>query len=64
MKFPLLDEDTLHFGINIDPSISFKSDLTSEIGYIVLLCDKNDVYHTFRYTSKTCKLVVLSIRTG
>lgn len=60
MKFLQLDEESLNLRVYSDFSRTENSDLTSQIGYIVLLCNKNDDCLILHYTSNNLKLVVLS----
>lgn len=61
MKFPKLDENSLHLRVYSDYSFEKNFDLTSQIGNIVLLCDTNNACHILHYTSKKCKRAVPSV---
>jgi len=47
-----------------DASFASNDDLTSQLGYIILLCDKSNRCHVLQYSSRKSKRVVRSIMTG
>ena len=63
MYYPL-DLDTLHLRVYSDASFASNDDSTSQLGYIILLCDANDRCHVLSFSSKKSKRNVRSIMAG
>ena len=64
LKYPKLDHDTLHLRAYADASFASNKDLTSQLGYLILLCDGNNRCHVINYASRKSRRVVKSIMAG
>lgn len=64
LRYKPLDADTIHMRVYADASFGTNDDLTSQLGYLVLLCDKNNQCHVLDYGSKKSRRVVRSIMGG
>ena len=64
LRFRNLHLDTLHMRVYTDASFANNDDLSSQFGFIILLCDNKDYAHIFDYSSKKSKRVVRSILGG
>ncbi len=56
-----LDMDSLHIRAYADASFATNHNLTSQLGYIVLLCDKWENYCTLHYASYKSRRVARSV---
>eukprot|EP00170_Pyropia_yezoensis_P002751 contig_11549_g2756 len=61
--FPL-DWSTLHLRVYADASLASNDDYSSQLGFIILLCDAADCCHVLAYSSKKSRRVVRSITAG
>ncbi|CDF36525.1 unnamed protein product [Chondrus crispus] len=61
--FPL-KKDSLHMRVYTDASFAGNDDLSSQLGFIILLCDSSDRAHLLEYSSRKSKRVVRSILGG
>ena len=52
---------SLHLKCYADASFASNDDLSSQLGYVILLCDAEDRCHILDYASRKCKRVVRSI---
>lgn len=59
-----LDRETLHLRAYSDASFANNDDLSSQLGYIVMLCDGDSSCHVLSYSSKKARRVVRSIMAG
>jgi len=64
LSYAPLDLDSLHLRVYTDASFGCNTDYTSQLGYVILLCDSQDRCHVLDFASKKCKRVVLSILGG
>lgn len=64
LRFSRLNLDELHIRAYADASYATNDDLSSQLGYIVLLCDNSNACHVLDYASKKSKRVVRSIMGG
>lgn len=64
LRFGKVDVDSLHLRVYADASFATNEDLSSQLGYVVLLCDETDRCHLLDYTSRKSKRVVRSIMGG
>lgn len=64
LSYTPLDRETLHLRVYADASFADNDDLSSQIGYVVLLCDSSDSCHVLAYSSKKARRVVRSIMAG
>lgn len=60
LLYPKNDESTLHLKLFSDAAFANYKELYSKIGYIALLCDKEQL-HVLHYTNKNIKGVVRSV---
>ena len=58
LTYGKLDENSLHLRVYTDASFGTNDDLTSQLGFLVLLCDKEENCHILDLASKKCKRVV------
>ena len=56
-----LEKETLHLCVYADSSFASNDDLSSQLGYIVLLCDGHSRCHVMTYSSRKSRRVVKSI---
>ncbi|MEM6805930.1 MAG: hypothetical protein AAF696_31325 [Bacteroidota bacterium] len=61
IKMRKLDLDSLYIKVYSDASFANNPNLSSQLGYIVLLCDKNDNCKILHYTSYKSRRVVRSV---
>jgi len=64
LSYSHLDKDSLHLRVYADASFVSNDDLSSQLGYIALLCDDRDGCHVLAYASKNARRVVRSIMAG
>lgn len=64
LTYTPLDRATLHLRVYADASFASNDDLSSQLGYIVLLCDRMDRCHVLTYSSKKARRFVRSIMAG
>lgn len=62
--FPSLGRCTVHIRINTDASYATNDYLSSQLGYVILLCDNTNVAHVLHYSSKESHRVVRSMMAG
>ena len=61
LRFGMLHEKSLHIRVYADASFGTIGDFTSQIGFIISLCNKNNQSHILDYSSRKSKRVVRSI---
>jgi len=59
-----LEKETLHLFVYADACFASNDDLSSQLGYIVLLCDGHSRCHVMTYSSRKSRRVVKSIMAG
>lgn len=59
-----LDKSSLHLRVCTDASFAGNEDLSSQLGFIILLCDNKNRTHVLDYSSRKFKRVVRSILGG
>lgn len=59
-----LDKKTLHLRVYADACFANNEDLSTQMGFIILLCDHSNSCHVLDYSSKKCKRVVRSVLGG
>lgn len=64
LVYPRLDQDTLHLRVFADASFANNFDYSSQLGFIICLCDDENHFHILDFGSKKCKRVVRSILGG
>jgi len=64
LKYRPLDMQSLHMRVYSDASFASNDDHSSQLGYIILLSDKDGTSHVLAYCSKKSKRVVRSIMAG
>ena len=64
LSYPKLDTNSLHLRTYAEASFASNHDLTSQLGYLVLLCDKKNRCHILSYKSCKSRRVVRSIMAG
>lgn len=64
LMYPALDRSTLRLRVYVDASFAGNADLSSQVGYVVLLCDHTGASHILSYCSKKCKRVKRSAMAG
>ena len=64
LTYPKLHEDSLHLRAYADASFATNYDMSSQLGYLILLCDMNDRCHVLAYKSRKSRRVVRSIMAG
>ncbi|CDF36767.1 unnamed protein product [Chondrus crispus] len=64
LNFYPLQKDSLHMRVYTDASFAGNDDLSSQLGFIILLCDTSDRAHILEYSSRKSKRVVRSILGG
>jgi len=45
LSYPPLDQDSIHLRVYADASFSSNDDLSSQLCYIILLCDRDAKFH-------------------
>ena len=56
--------NSLHISVYSDASFASNEDNSSELGYIIILADRNDDVHVLSYCSKNSKRLIRSIMAG
>lgn len=64
LSYRPLDRSTLHLRVYADASFASNDDNSSQLGFIILLCDAADRCHVLAYSSKKSRRVVRSIMAG
>lgn len=64
LSYPPLDGVTLHLRVYSDSSFANNADQSSQLGYIVLLCDDSGRAHVLSFTSRKSLRVVRSVLAG
>lgn len=64
LRYSPLDVDSVHMPVYADASFATNDYLTSQLGYLVLLCDASNRYHVLDYSSRKSRRVVRSIMGG
>lgn len=52
LRYPPLDRDTLQLRAYADASFAGNADLSSQVGYVILLCDESGRAHVLSYSSR------------
>lgn len=60
LYYPMLDRQTLRLRVYADASFAGNADLSSQLGFVILLCDASGRSHVLSYGSRKCKRVVRS----
>lgn len=58
LMYPALDRSTLRLRVCADASFAGNADLSSQVGYVVLLCDHTGASHILSSCSKTLPVLV------
>lgn len=61
LTFAKLDIDTVHLRVYADASFASNDDLTSQLGFLILLCDDENKFHVLDHSSRKSRRVVRSI---
>ena len=64
LEFPKLLTSSLHLRVYCDASFASNRDFTSQLGFIILLCDKQNNCHVLDFGSKKSRRVVRSVLGG
>lgn len=64
LSYGPLNNGSIHLRVYADASFSTNDDLSSQLGYIILLADRDGYCHVLDYSSKKSKRVVRSIMGG
>lgn len=64
LRYAPLDHHSLELRVYADASFACNDDLSSQLGFIILLCDNMNRAHVLDYASKKSKRVVRSIMAG
>ena len=64
LKYLKLDLNTIHFRVHSDFSFASNDDGSSQLGYIILLCDEINKCYVLSYCCKKSKRIVRSIMAG
>jgi len=64
LTYPPLDVDDLRVRAYADASYATNADGSSQVGFIILLCDSSGQAHILSYSSRKCRRVVHSIMAG
>lgn len=64
LSYSPLDRSTLRLRAYADSSFANNADQSSQLGFIVLLCDGSGAAHVLSYASRKCKRVVRSVMAG
>jgi len=64
LMYAPLDKETLHLRVYANASFASNDDLSSQMRYIVLLCDGHSRCHVMTYSSRKSIRVVKSIMAG
>lgn len=64
LRYPKLDRSTLHLRVYSDSSFANNCDQSSQIGYVIMLCDESGQAHVLSFVSRKCRRVVRSVMAG
>lgn len=64
LNFEPVDLDSIHFRVYSDAAFATNDDLSSQLGYLVMLADKSGKFHLLEYSSNKSKRVIRSIMGG
>lgn len=64
IMFHKIHKSSVHLGVYVDASFGSKMDLSSQLGYIMLLCDSTNRSHILDFASQKCKRVTRSTLGG
>lgn len=64
LRYQPLQLDSLHLRVYVDASFASNDDLTSQLGFISLLCDDSNRFHVLDYSSRKSRRTVRSIMGG
>lgn len=64
LKFNRLDESSIFIKVYVDASFATNKHFSSQLGYVVLVCDANNACHFLDYASRKSRRVVRSIMGG
>lgn len=64
LVYDKLDKDSLHLRVYVDASFASNDDMSSQLGFIILLCDDHNRFHVIELSSRKSKRVVRSIMGG
>ena len=64
LKYNGLDDDTLSLRVYTDASFGTNEDFSSQLGFVVLICDASNRCHVLEFSSKKSKRIVRSILGG
>ena len=64
LQYAPLDKSTLHLRVYAEASFAGNDDLSSQLGFIILLCDKENRSDVLDYSSRKSRRVVRSIHGG
>lgn len=59
-----LDHDTLHLPVYTDGSFTDNEDMSTQVGYIILMCDANKNCNVIHFSSHKSRRVVRSVLGG
>ena len=61
LKYVKLDKNSLRLIVFTDSSFANNKDYTSQIGYVIVLADKNDNANILHWSSTTCRRITRSV---
>lgn len=64
LTFEPLDKQSIEMRVYADASFATNDDLSSQIGYLVMICDKSNKCHIIDFSSKKSRRTVRSIMAG
>lgn len=64
LRYEQLDISSLELRVYADASFASNNDLLSQLGFIILLCDRSNKCNVLDFSSKKSKLIVRSIKAG
>lgn len=64
LKYERLNEDSLQLRVYTDASFGTNRDYSTQLGYIVMLCDKYNKAHMLDFESRKCKRITRSVMGG
>lgn len=64
LKYPKLDVNSLHLRAYADSSFANNYDNSTQVGFIIMLCDGTGRSHVLNFASRKCKRVVRSVMAG
>eukprot|EP00171_Calliarthron_tuberculosum_P023435 IDg23435t1 len=64
LSYPKLEKSTLHLRTYADASFATNDDGSSQLGYLILLCDSKNGCHILSYSSRKSRRIVRSIMAG